>query len=268
MTLSAILAEPARLELDHVTVSYNGHPALDDVTFEVPHGAQVAVVGPNGAGKSTLFKALVGLLPLRKGTICIHGRDLGQHKDCVAYIPQREEVDWRFPVTVHDVVMMGRFGKVGWLSRPSTQDQAIVRHSLEQMGIQKLADQPIGDLSGGQQQRVFLARALAQEPHILLMDEPFTAVDASTQEATLQLLQDLKQQQVTVLVSTHDLPMASERFEKVLLLNHHLVAYGTPAEVFVSSNISAAFGHQVLYMDGAMIVDECCAPDEEPRRPQ
>ena len=266
MTLSPVMSEPARLELDHVTVSYNGHPALDDVTFEVPHGAQVAVVGPNGAGKSTLFKALVGLLPLRRGSICIHGKGLGQHKDCVAYIPQREEVDWRFPVTVQDVVMMGRFGKVGWLNRPAVQDQAIVRRSLEQMGIQELASQPIGDLSGGQQQRVFLARALAQEPHILLMDEPFTAVDASTQEATLQLLQHLKQQQVTVLVSTHDLPMASERFEKVLLLNHRLVAYGTPAEVFVNANISAAFGHQVLYMDGAVIVDECCAPDEETRR--
>ncbi len=266
MTPSSAMTEPARLEFDHVTVSYNSHPALDDVSFEVSHGAQVAVVGPNGAGKSTLFKALVGLLPLRQGTICIHGQALGQHKDCVAYIPQREEVDWRFPVSVQDVVMMGRFGKVGWLTRPTARDQAIVRRSLEQMGIQKLASQPIGDLSGGQQQRVFLARALAQEPHILLMDEPFTAVDAATQEATLQLLQDLKKQQVTVLVSTHDLPMASERFEKVLLLNHKLVAYGAPEEVFVSANISAAFGHQVLYMDGAVIVDECCAPDEEGRR--
>ena len=268
MTPSEISGEPARLELDHVTVSYNGHPALDDVSFEVPHGAQVAVVGPNGAGKSTLFKALVGLLPLRKGTICIHGQPLGQHKDCVAYIPQREEVDWRFPVNVQDVVMMGRFGKVGWMSRPSAQDHAIVKRSLEQMDIGKLAGRPIGDLSGGQQQRVFLARALAQEPHILLMDEPFTAVDAGTQEATLKLLQDLKQLQVTVLVSTHDLPMASERFEKVLLLNHRLVAYGPPAEVFSNSNISAAFGHQVLYLDGAVIVDECCTPEEERRRPK
>jgi ABC-type Mn2+/Zn2+ transport system ATPase subunit len=268
MSPSILSGEPARLELDHVTVSYNSHPALDDVTFEVPHGAQVAVVGPNGAGKSTLFKALVGLLPLRRGSICIHGQPLGQHKDCVAYIPQREEVDWRFPVTVGDVVMMGRFGKVGWLNRPSAEDQAIVRRSLEQMGIERLADQPIGDLSGGQQQRAFLARALAQEPHILLMDEPFTAVDSATQEATLQLLQDLKQMKVTVLVSTHDLPMASERFEKVLLLNHRLVAYGTPAEVFNNLNISAAFGHQVLHLDGAIIVDECCTPDEEPRRIQ
>ena len=268
MVSSDVLTEPARLELDHVTVSYNGHPALDDVTFEVPHGAQVAVVGPNGAGKSTLFKALVGLLPLHRGSICIHGQPLGQHKDCVAYIPQREEVDWLFPVTVGDVVMMGRFGKVGWLTRPSAKDQAIVKRSLEQMGIEKLASRPIGDLSGGQQQRVFLARALAQEPHILLMDEPFTAVDAATQEATLQLLQNLKQLQVTVLVSTHDLPMASERFEKVLLLNRRLVAYGAPAQVFTNQNISAAFGHQVLYMDGAIIVDECCAPEEEQRRSQ
>lgn len=222
----------------------------------------MAVVGPNGAGKSTLFKALVGLIPVRSGQILIHGQSLGHHQDCVAYVPQREEVDWRFPVTVADVVMMGRYGQIGWLRRPNASDRKIVMRSLEQMGIAHLANRPIGDLSGGQQQRAFLARALAQEPHILLMDEPFTGVDVTTQEATLELLDNLKHADVTVLVSTHDLNMAAQRFETILLLNRRLIAFGTPAEAFAPEAIKAAFAGQVLFLDGAMVVDECCPPDE------
>ena len=182
------MLEPARIDLEHATIAYNGAPVLEDLTFQVPHGAQVAVVGPNGAGKSTLFKALVGLLPLQTGRILVHGRPLGSHQDCVAYVPQRGEVDWRFPVTVTDVVMMGRFGRQGWLGRAGKEDRTAVAAALAHMGIADLAQRPIGDLSGGQQQRVFLARALAQEPHILLMDEPFTGVDITTQEAVLRLL--------------------------------------------------------------------------------
>ena len=232
MAAENALESPARLELENVTIAYNAHPALQDISFEVPHGAQVAVVGPNGAGKSTLFKALVGLLPLQQGSIKIHGRPLGMHQDCVAYIPQREDVDWRFPVTVEDVVMMGRFGKFGWLRQPTAQDHENVRRSMAQMGILPLARRTIGELSGGQQQRAFLARALAQEPHILLMDEPFTGVDVTTQDATLALLEQLRQQKVTVLVSTHDLNMAAARFDAVILLNRRLVAYGPAQEVF------------------------------------
>ena len=252
----------ARLEVEHAFFAYNSRPILDDISFEVAHGAQVAVVGPNGAGKSTLFKVMVGLLPLRRGQIRIHGEPLGSHKDCVAYIPQREEVDWRFPVTVEDVVMMGRYGAFGWVRRPSRSDREIVQRSLEQMGIHDLAHRSIGELSGGQQQRAFLARALAQEPHILLMDEPFTGVDVSTQDITLRLLDDLKQQSVTVLVSTHDLNMAAQRFETVLLLNHRLVAFGPAAQVFTQANLSAAFSGQVMFIDGAVVVDQCCGPDE------
>jgi ABC-type Mn2+/Zn2+ transport system ATPase subunit len=254
--------EPARLEIENVSVAYNGQPALRDLTFHVPHGARVAVVGPNGAGKSTLFKALVGLLPLRQGRVLIHGLPLGHHLDCIAYVPQREEVDWRFPVTVEDVVMMGRYGRLGWLRRPGPSDRAVVARSLEQMSIAPLARAPIGELSGGQQQRAFLARALAQEPHILLMDEPFTGVDASTQEATLALLDQLQTQCVTVMVSTHDLNMASARFEQVLLLNRRLIALGSPAQVFTPQNLGEAFGSHVLFMEGAIVVDECCPPDE------
>lgn len=254
--------EPARLELEGVTVSYNGQPALDDLTFQVPHGAQVAVVGPNGAGKSTLFKALVGLIPLSAGKIIIHGQPLNTHQDCVAYVPQREEVDWRFPVTVFDVVMMGRYGRQGWFGRPKASDKDLVMRCLKQMGLSQMAGKPIGELSGGQQQRAFLARALAQEPHILLMDEPFTGVDFTTQEATLALLDQLRPAQVTVMVSTHDLNLAIQRFDRVLLLNKRLIAYGTAQEVFQLETIRKAFGNKVLDLQGLVVVDDCCPPDD------
>jgi manganese/iron transport system ATP-binding protein len=257
------MLEPARLDIENVSITYDGAPVLRDLTFQVPHGAQVAVVGPNGAGKSTLFKALVGLLPLREGRILVHGRSLGSHQDCVAYVPQRGEVDWRFPVTVEDVVMMGRFARQGYLGRANKADHAAVAAALEHMGIGNLAGRPIGDLSGGQQQRVFLARALAQEPHILLMDEPFTGVDATTQEAVLRLLDDLHGEGLTVLVSTHDLTLAAQRFDLVLLLNRQLVAYGTPAAVFTPENVRQAFGGQALMLGGMVVVDQCCPPEEE-----
>jgi len=255
--------EPARLELRGVSAGYDGRLVLHDVSFQVPHGARVAVVGPNGAGKSTLFKVLVGLLPTRSGEVLIHGLPLGAHQDCVAYVPQRNDIDWRFPVTVSDVVMMGRFGHLGRLRQASRHDREIVRHCLEQMRIANLAGRSIGELSGGQQQRVFLARALAQEPHILLMDEPFTGVDAATQEATLALLDDLQARQVTAMISTHDLNLAASRFEQVLLLNHQVVAYGRVADVITPQALGQAFSGQVLMLpNGMALVDECCPPDE------
>jgi len=262
------ITEPAHLELKNVSVAYNNHPVLEELTFSVPHGSQIAVVGPNGAGKSTLFKALVGLLPLCAGQILIHGLPIGHHQDCVAYVPQREEVDWRFPATISDVVMMGRFRRQGWFKRPSKADQEIVAQSLEYLGISELAKQAIGALSGGQQQRAFLARALAQEPHILLLDEPFTGVDITTQETTLALLENLKDHQVSVLVSTHDLNMAAQRFEQVLLLNHHLIAYGPAQEVLTREALQASFGEQLLVLEhehqgsSTVIFDQCCPPDK------
>lgn len=258
--------EPARLEVEHVSVAYNGQPALCDVTFHVPHGAQVAVVGPNGAGKSTLFKVLVGLLPWHGGRILIHSQPLGHHHDCVAYVPQREEVDWRFPLTVTDVVMMGRYGRLGWLKRPSKEDHEVVWRCLEHMRIADLAQRSIQELSGGQQQRVFLARALAQEPHILLMDEPFTAIDITTQETIMALLDELRAQQVTVLISTHDLSLASAHFDLVLLLNRRVIGYGPAREVFTQARLMEAFGGQLLFLgDGAVVIDQCCAPERERR---
>ncbi len=255
--------EPEWLEMEDVTIAYNGRVAVCGITLRVSHGSQVAVVGPNGAGKSTLFKALVGLLPLQSGRILLHGRPLDTHRDCVAYVPQREEVDWRFPVTVADVVMMGRYGRIGWLRRPGRQDRAAVSYALHLLGLEEVAGRPIGELSGGQQQRVFLARALAQEPHLLLMDEPFTGVDIVTQEIVLGLLGRLKEQGVTVMVSTHDLNLAISRFEYVLLLNRRMIGYGPPAQVFTPQAIREAFGEQVLFLDGAVIVDQCCPPGGE-----
>ena len=255
---------PHRLEVENASIGYGEKIIMRDLSFQVPHGARVAVVGPNGAGKSTLFKALVGILPLKSGRILIHGESLGTHKDCVAYVPQHEDVDWRFPVTVSDVVMMGRFGQIGCWSQPSKTDKQIVRKSIEQMGITDLAELSIGQLSGGQQQRAFLARALAQEPHILLMDEPFTGVDATTQEVTFGLLDHLREKVVTAIISTHDLNLAASRFDLVLLINHRLIAFGTPQQVFTRENLDSAFGNSLLIMEnGMMLVDECCAPEED-----
>jgi ABC-type Mn2+/Zn2+ transport system ATPase subunit len=247
------------LELREVSVYYGERAALQSVTLAITHGAQAAIIGPNGAGKSTLFKALVGLVPVRSGEILIHGRPPAEHRDPVAYVPQREEVDWRFPVTVQDVVAMGRYGRAGWLSKLSLGDRKVISASMERLGVADLAKRPIGELSGGQQQRVFLARAMAQEPHILLLDEPFTGVDISTREATFAFLADLREQEVTVLVSTHDLEMAAAKFDQVVLLNGRLVSVGTPQQVFTEKNLQEAFGGQMVVVDGKVIVvDQCC----------
>jgi ABC-type Mn2+/Zn2+ transport system ATPase subunit len=252
------------LDISGLTVAYDGQQVLRDVSLRVAHGQRVAVVGPNGAGKSTLFKALVGLLPVKAGRVSIAGRPPGDHDEPVAYVPQREEIDWLFPVTVRDVVMMGRYGRLGWLRRPRARDRDAVARSLAQLDLTELVERPIAELSGGQQQRVFLARALAQEPHVLLLDEPFTGVDAGVKEGLLEVLDDLRPQSVTVLVSTHDLELAATRFDLVLLLKHHVIAYGPAADVFVPHHISQAFGGQAMALNGMLVIDECCpGPDVE-----
>ena len=256
--MSVIDAAAARLSLENVTVGYDGRPALVDVTMSVPHGAQVAIVGPNGAGKSTLFKALVGLLPVRSGRVLVHDRAPGKHGDTIAYVPQREEIDWGFPVTVHDVVMMGRYGRLGWFRRPGAADREVVARCLDELGIADLEKRAIGELSGGQQQRVFLARALAQEPHVLLLDEPFTGVDVGARETLLAVLARLREHGITVLVSTHDMETAAKRFELVALLRGRLIAYGAPASVFTPDHLSEAFGGQALFVGDMVVIDQCC----------
>jgi len=241
--------------VENLTVGYNGSHALEEVSLSVNEGEQVAIVGPNGAGKSTLFKALVGLIPPVSGTISTNGAEM-------AYVTQRSAVDWSFPVTVHDVVMMGRIGKMGWLRWKRPRDGEIVERCLEQVGMADLANRQIGELSGGQQQRVFIARALAQEARILLMDEPFSGVDAAAQEAILDLLQTLPRQGVTVLVSTHDLNLAVERFDRIALLNRRLVAYGLPRQVIRPETLAAAYGGQAVWRgeDYALVLGDidCC----------
>jgi ABC-type Mn2+/Zn2+ transport system ATPase subunit len=256
---AATAAAAACLTLEDVVVSYGARPALEGVTLSVPHGAQVAIVGPNGAGKSTLFKALVGLLPVRSGTVLLRDRKPGKHGDTIAYVPQREEIDWSFPVTVHDVVMMGRYGSLGWFHRPKAADREVVARCLDELGIAELERRAIGELSGGQQQRVFLARALAQEPHVLLLDEPFTGVDVGAREALLQLLDRLRGRGITVLVSTHDMETAAQRFELTALLNRRLIAYGEPAAVFTQEHLSEAFGGQAIFLGGMAVIDQCCS---------
>jgi len=236
------MPETPALEIKDLSLSYNGVPVVSNVTIVVPVGARVAVVGPNGAGKSTLFKGLLGLVRTISGSILIDGQPASRALAKVAYVPQREEVDWAFPVTVMDVVLMGRYGRLGLFHRPGREDRALARRLLEQMGIADLAGRAIGDLSGGQQQRVFLARALAQEPRLLLLDEPFAGVDTPTQAATLALLDHLQAQRVTLLVSTHDLELACERFDRLVLLNRYLIAYGTPTEALTPATLAEAFG--------------------------
>ena len=253
------------IEFRHLTVGYDSRPVLADVSLAVPTGAKVAIVGPNGAGKSTLFKALVGLLPIAAGEVRVAGRPAAESRGRVAYVPQREEVAWRFPISVLDVVLMGRYGHLGWLRRPSGADRALAQRCLDSLGMGHLAARPIGDLSGGQQQRVFLARALAQEPEILLLDEPFAGVDAPTQESMLSLLDALNARGITILVSTHDLPLATSRFGHLLLLNHRLIAFGPPDTIVNAETLGATFGSQVLFYrseDGTIaIADHCCPPD-------
>jgi len=237
------------IHLDHVSVGYNGGPpALTDVTLDVTGGVRLAVLGPNGAGKSTLLKAIMGLLPPRSGHVLIHGEPPRQRDTHVAYVPQHEDVDKRFPVTVRDVVMMGRYGRIGWVKRPGRADQQAVDEALGQIGIDDLARRSLEDLSGGQRQRVFLARALAQQADILLLDEPFTGVDNTTEEAIYQLLDDLKTKGMTVLLATHDLDKAMSHFDDLLLVNGTVIACGCADDIFKPELLQRTFGAQITLM--------------------
>jgi manganese/iron transport system ATP-binding protein len=238
------------LEIENLTVRFNGQIGLDGINLSIDHGNRVAVVGPNGAGKSTLFKVIAGIQPITSGRVKIAGSIPGSHI-CIAYIPQRTQVDWRFPVNVADVVMMGRIGKIGTLRLPSMTDWKIVHQSLDLVGLDDSAKRQIGELSGGQQQRMFIARALAQEAQLMLMDEPLTGLDLPSQDAIFDILDELNQRGVTLLVALHDLFLASERFERIALLNHRLIGYGTPQEVFVPDRLITAYGAH-LHFDSNM----------------
>lgn len=258
------------LVAEGLTVYYNSTPALLDVSFAVGVGERVAVVGPNGAGKSTLFKVIAGILRPTAGTVRVFGHPPGAHL-CIGYVPQRSQIDWSFPVTVTDVVMMGRSGKIGLFRWPRGRDWEIVRRALRQVDMEALADRPIGELSGGQQQRVFLARALAQEAEILLLDEPLTGLDTPGQETLLAILDRLREQGIIVLVATHDLDQAATHFDRVMLLNRRLIALGPPAEALSPAHLLKAYGGHLHVLPGegetpAMVLaDTCCEGTEHGR---
>ena len=247
------------LDVSHITVRYNGRAALENVTFHLHEGERVAVVGPNGAGKSTLFKVVAGVMPPTSGSVNIYGSTPGTHV-CIGYIPQRSQVDWSFPVSVADVVMMGRSAKLGPLNFPRKKDWDFVHHALETVDISDLSSRQIGQLSGGQQQRMFIARALAQEAELMLMDEPLTGLDTPSQEGILDLLDRLKKENVTVMVATHDLDQAATHFDRIMLLNHQLVAFGKPSDVLHTDNLLKAYGGKLKPVDGQNILsmDDCC----------
>jgi manganese/iron transport system ATP-binding protein len=260
-------AAAAAITVDHLTLRYEQGVVLDDVSLQVATGEQVAIIGPNGAGKSSLCKAIAGLVRGNEGSISYFGATTAA-PGLIAYVPQRTQVDWRFPVTVSDVVMMGRVGRVGLFRRPGARDRALVSAALEQVGLADLAGRRIGHLSGGQQQRVFLARALAQEAQILLMDEPLTGLDIPSQEEIFRLLLLLRERSVTVLTALHDLQAAARHFDRVMLLNRHVVGFGAAAEVFTATRLVEAYGghlHLAVSGEGLLTVaDTCCDSDVAP----
>ncbi|MEP3199799.1 MAG: manganese/iron ABC transporter ATP-binding protein [Lentilitoribacter sp.] len=233
------------LKVEGVTVTYrNGNTALRDASFEVPKGSITALVGINGSGKSTLFKSIMGFVALSSGNINILGQQAktALSQNLVAYVPQSEDVDWNFPVLVEDVVMMGRYGHMNWLRTAKPKDYQMVEQALERVGMLDYRKRQIGELSGGQKKRVFLARALAQEGQIILLDEPFTGVDVKTEAQIISLLQSLRDEGRVLLVSTHNLGSVPEFCDRAVLINKTILASGTTEDVFTHENLEKAFG--------------------------
>ena len=239
--------QPA-IEVHDLTVAYREHPVLWDIDLIVPEGVLLAIVGPNGAGKTTLIKAMLGLVEAAAGETLINGESYARQRRRVAYVPQRGSVDWDFPTSVLDVVMMGLYGRLGWFRRPGRAEREAALRALEQVGMQALAERQIAQLSGGQQQRVFLARALVQEADIYFMDEPFQGVDATTERAIVELLQSLRAAGKTLVVVHHDLQTVPEYFDWVLLLNVRRIAAGPVEDVFTDENLRLTYGGRVPFV--------------------
>jgi manganese/zinc/iron transport system ATP- binding protein len=234
----------------NLSVAYHRKPVLRDIDYDAPEGELIGIIGPNGAGKSTLIKAILGLLPLASGEVRIYGKPYSEQRQLIGYVPQRESVDWDFPTDALDVVMMGRYGKLGWFRRPKAEDREIAMECLRKVGMETFAKRQISQLSGGQQQRVFLARALAQDAQIYFMDEPFVGVDAATEKAIIEVLNELKQQKKTVLVVHHDLQTVTEYFDSVLLLNMRVITAGPTKEVFHAENLQKTYGGRLTILPG------------------
>lgn len=236
------------IEVTDLTVAYRDKPALWDVDLTVPPGILMAIVGPNGAGKTTMIKAILGLIKPVAGQVLIDGQPYNQQRRLVGYVPQRGSVDWDFPTSVLDVVLMGRYGALGWIRRPGKREREHAMDALRKVGMEQFAGRQISQLSGGQQQRVFLARALVQDAQVYFMDEPFQGVDATTERAIVALLQDLRAAGKTVLVVHHDLQTVPEYFDWVMLLNVRRIASGPVEEVFTEQNLRLAYGGRVAFL--------------------
>jgi manganese/zinc/iron transport system ATP- binding protein len=239
---------PPPLEIHDLTVAYHKKPVLWGVDLVVPAGKLVGIVGPNGAGKSTLIKSCMGLLPLSSGWVKFFGEPFERAATRIGYVPQRESVDWDFPVNVMDVVLMGRYGRLGLLRRPSKADHDLARACLEKVQMLPFANRQIANLSGGQQQRVFLARALAQEADLYFMDEPFSGVDAATEAAIITVLRELRDKGKTIVVVHHDLPTARQYFDMLILLNMRLVAFGPTQDVFTPDLLQKTYGGRLTIL--------------------
>ncbi|RAV99630.1 metal ABC transporter ATP-binding protein [Pseudochryseolinea flava] len=236
------------LEIHDLTVAFDRKPVLWNIDLKLPQGKLVGIIGPNGAGKSTLIKAVMGLLPLSSGFAKLFDQDLNDIRTRVSYVPQRESVDWDFPASVLDVVLMGRYGKLGLFNRPRKADRDAAMDCLKQVGMEQYAHRQISQLSGGQQQRTFLARALAQQADIYFMDEPFAGVDAATEKAIIELLRNMTQANKTVIVVHHDLQSVPQYFDWVILLNTRLIACGPTASTFTQSNLQETYGGKLTLL--------------------
>ena len=250
ISAAALEPEGSGLRLQDVSVTYRtGLTAVEDASFAIPRGTITALVGVNGSGKSTLFKAIMGFAPLATGRVEILGRPAREAlaENLVAYVPQAEEVDWTFPVLVEDVVMMGRYGHMGWLRRQGPRDRELVEAALARVGMAAFRDRQIGELSGGQRKRVFLARALAQEGQVILLDEPFTGVDVKTEDQIVKLLTALRDEGRVMLISTHNLGSVPEYCDHAVLINRRVLCSGPTAKVFTQANLEAAFGGKLRH---------------------
>ena len=229
------------IKIRNLSVTYRTEPALWNIDLNFPEGKMIAIVGPNGAGKSTLIKAVMNLVPITAGKVSVYGKPYSRQRSKVAYVPQRGSVDWDFPTDALDVVEMGLYGKLGWLRRPNSQTREKARECLAKVGLEDYADRQIGQLSGGQQQRVFVARALAQDPQIYLMDEPLNGVDAITEETILSILENIRKEGKTIVMVHHDLQTVDKYFDWVVMLNRNLVAKGPIKEVFNKENLDRTY---------------------------
>jgi manganese transport system ATP-binding protein len=239
-----IMKSAASIQVENVTVSYDGKVALHGANLNLGSGSIAGLVGMNGSGKSTLFKAIMGFVTPHSGRVLISGQPVrqAQRQSLVAYVPQSEEVDWDFPVSVEEVVMMGRYGHLNWLRMPRPIDRQIVAESLARVQMTEFKNRQIGELSGGQKKRAFLARALAQQGQVLLLDEPFTGVDIKTEKAMVEILLELRQLGHTILISTHDLTSISTFCDQVVFINQTILAYGSTQDVFTQENLNRTFG--------------------------